>query len=353
MSEQSQTGNASPDKNEVSNAVSVDDMVHLLKAQREKAQAKPQEKPQSEPEAQEAVEEAPEATETESQEGDGNEVLSKVLNELEGIDLDNISDAHREKLAKLIKSKAVDRFGELTKKARTLEEQLAELKAEKAKEQPLKPSEKDNPFADLTSKEALQAKVDEVDAHIEWAENLLDGNESLSMDDVITVGDKDYTKRQIKDSLKQARKAKDQFLSGQYRSLLEREERKLKRQMIEESTQKELAASFTVPEVKKAYEDLVASANIEAIERVNPEFAVLLPKLLGHAAASIYRPKTSPKKPSLTPSGSPSGSAAPGPTAGQDAMLKELSARYQKSGEASDYVALLAAQRKLREAKAK
>ena len=351
MSEQSQPGNASPAPNEVSNAVSVDDMVHLLKAQRDKAKAQPEKKPEPEPEAEEVAEEvAEEATETESQEPKGNEVLSKVLKELEGIDLSTVSDTEREQLAKLLKSKAVDRFGELTKAKRSLEEQLAALKAEKEKEQPLQPSQKDNPFADLTTKEELQAKVDEVDAHIEWAESLLDGNESLAMDDVIEYGGKEYTKRQIKDSLKQARKAKDQFLPGQYRALLEREERKLKRQMIEENTQKELAASFTVPEVKQAYEDLRASVDVEAIERVNPELAVRLPEILAHYAASKFRPKAVVKKPTLTPPGSPGGSAAPGPTS-QDATLKDLQARFQKSGDREDYIALLAAQRKAREAK--
>lgn len=346
---ESDQGNAAP-----STAVNVGSLTaeQFIAARRAKQAPKPASANQEAPPPVE-----PEAAAPEGSEGEGEQqpaaqdnVLSDVLAKLEGVDLSAVSDADRAKLAALLKSKAVDRFGELTRKAKSLEEQLAQLKAEKEKEQPLQPSQKDNPFADIAKVEDLQTKFDEVNAHIEWAENLLDGAEGLSLDDVIEFNGQQYQKRAIKDSLKAARKAKEVFLPAQYKSVIEREERKIQRQLIEERTQKELAASLAVPEIKKAYEDIRSRINFDAIERVDPELAVILPEVLGHYAASKYRPKAANAlKPALKPPASPAGVAGTAPSGGnkQDAMIKELSTRYAQTQSASDFIALQRARKSL------
>lgn len=344
---ESDQGNAAPSTAVNEGSVSAEQFIAARRAKQapKPAMANQEAQPPTEPEAA-----APEGSEgTEQQPAAQDNVLSDVLAKLEGIDLSTVPDADRAKLAALLKSKAVDRFGELTRKAKSLEEQLAQLKAEKEKEQPLQPSQKDNPFADIAKVEDLQAKFDEVNAHIEWAENLLDGAEGLHLDDVIEFNGQQYQKRAIKDSLKAARKAKEVFLPAQYKSVIEREERKIQRQLVEERTQKELSASLAVPEIKQAYEEIRKGIDFDAIERVAPDFAVQLPEILGYYVSGKYRPKTAPTKAPLKPPASPAGVAGAAPSGAnkQDGMIKELSARFAQTQSASDFIALQNAKRRL------
>jgi hypothetical protein len=295
---------------------------------------------------------APEATTEQSE-----NVLSKLLKELEATPLENLSETEISALAEKIRSKSLSRFGELSKAKKTLEAQLAELKQEQEKGFAPKAKPESNPYSSVETVEALDQEFQRVSGHVEWAEALLEDREGSHPEEIIYTDSsgKEYTKSAIKQSLRDARKAKDIYINEQYKQIMAREQRKVLRTMASEKATQELSwMKGDDNDARRQFEALKQSVKIEAIEQADPEFAIQLERILAHAANSMFnmqRAATGAKPPAaLNPPSSPSMSnAAPtrvNPNA--DRMLKDLEARFAKSQSAEDYQAVLRARRAVR-----
>ena len=325
-------------------------MMEAAKAQKPPEQPKeePKEVVPSEPEEPkvEAAQEEPAVQPEADQSAKEQKVLSK------DVDLENMSEAELKELAQKLGSKAVARFGELTAKRKAAEEQLAALQAELAKRgsNQLEAKVKDNPYANIEKPEDLQAKFQEVTEVIDWADDLLEKGEDLGADDVLTnVNGKDYTKREIKEALRKARKAKEVYLPDQDKQIKLANERVQFREALVERAKTELPwLSGEDNDVRKQYEAMMSDERLKNIEKMLPDVAPQLPYLLAHAANSLYARRSVDAKPSarLSPTSPVVSQSAESskPEARQSKALNDLSNRFSKSGSYKDFKAIRALQ---------
>jgi len=292
------------------------------------------------------AEAAPAATES---------VLSKLMKELEGVSLDDLPEGEISALAEKLRSKSLSRFGELTKKAKTAEAQLAELLAEREKgfaPQAVKPE--NNPFASVDTVEALNQEYQNASGHIEWAEALLEDREGSHPEEIVyTDGTgKEYTKAAIKQSLRDARKARDVYIGEQYKEIKTKEQRKVQRALVAEKAANELPwLKGDDNDTRRQYESLKDSVKLDAIEQADPEFAVHLDRILAHAANSMFsaqKASATAKPPAaLNPTSSPSfsGAAAQRANPNADRILQEAEANLAKTQTPEAYLAFQRARR--------
>jgi hypothetical protein len=187
------------------------------------------------------------------------DVLSKE------VDLDSMSEQELRELADKLGSRAVARFGELTAKRKHAEEQLTALRQELAARNdkgPLdNPKIENNPFSDIDSVEKLQGKAKEIDEAIEWAEDILWNNDHMAADDAVAeVDGKEITKSQVRRVLRDAQKARKDYLPAQLSEVKAREQRSFTKQQFVEAINKELHwMSGEDNDVRKQYEILKSS----------------------------------------------------------------------------------------------
>lgn len=308
-----------------------------------KEEEKPVEPPAEEAPKDEVPPEVPEQKPEEASTEETAKVLSKDY------DLENMSEAELKELAQKLGSKAVARFGELTAKRKAAEEQLAALKAEMEKA-PLEAKVKDNPYAKIESPDELQAKYQEVNDVIEWAEDTLDKAEHLSFEDVVAqIDGKPLTKAQVKDYLKQSRKARDVYLPDQNKQIKLTEQRNTLRKTLEERAKLELPwLQGEDNDVRKQYEAMLKDERLKGVDKSLPDMAPQLPYLLAHAANSIYARKAVEAKPSVKlapPSlATSSGGESNKPEARMGKALKDLSDSFSRKGSYKDFTKLRALQ---------
>ena len=294
----------------------------------------------------EAKQEEPSPSPEEPKPVEGQEVLSKDY------DLESMSEAELKELSQKLGSKAVARFGELTAKRKAAEEQLEALKAEIAKreESSFEAKVKDNPYANIDTKEGLDAKYQELSEVMEWAEERLDRAEDLGADDVVTnEGGKEYTKRELREIVKRARKARDVYIPDQGKQIQLAKNRAEMKQVLSEKAKTELPwLQGEDNDVRKQYEVLISDPKFKAVERALPDLAPQLPYLLAHAANSLYGRRPVETKPTARIS-PPSpvvnqGAESSQPATRQSKALNDLSVRFNKSGSYRDFKAIRALQ---------
>lgn len=268
--------------------------------------------------------------------------------------LDDLSAEQIKALSKKLGSRAVDRYGELTARAKGAEEALAEYR--KAHEEDPLASDKveDNPFKDITTLQGLKEQAAEVDEIIEWAEDLLDDADDYGASDEITeVDGKPMTKAEVRKALKNARKSRKKYLPDQYQQLSDKHQKAQARQEYGRKAIEEFGwLQGDDNDTRKKYIEIANNESLKKVYSDNPE----LPYLLAHAVDNMYQRKAvdtkgnaAPKKakrPALTPNMAPSPSSAPsGKSERKPAkQLKELADRFKKSGDANDFVSLRAKQ---------
>ena len=358
MSNEVQSANAGAVQKPVGKNMSNSELIAMrYKAFTEAAKAKnPPEEPKeeakevvpNEPEEpkEEAKQEEPSPNPEEPKPVEGQEVLSKDY------DLESMSEAELKELSQKLGSKAVARFGELTAKRKAAEEQLEALKAEIAKreESSFEAKVKDNPYANIDTKEGLDAKYQELSEVMEWAEERLDRAEDLGADDVVTnEGGKEYTKRELREIVKRARKARDVYIPDQGKQIQLAKNRAEMKQVLSEKAKTELPwLQGEDNDVRKQYEVLISDPKFKAVERALPDLAPQLPYLLAHAANSLYGRRPAETKPAarLSPP-SPvvnQGAESSQPATRQSKALNDLSVRFNKSGSYKDFKAIRALQ---------
>lgn len=272
----------------------------------------------------------------ETTEEPANDVLSQM-------NMDDMSEDELRELAEKLGSRAVARFGELTAKRKQAEEELARLKADMQRENPLetKPAIEDNPFNELNTVEELQAKSQEMDKVVEWAEDLLFNSEGYGPEDVVTEANgQELTKAQVRQTLRNARKTKDTFLPDRLRQLQTIAQSEQLKVAFAEQAKKELTwIGDENNDVNQKYQAMLQDPRLQKLESALPEVSAQLPYLIAHAANSLYA-----RKPvgSMNPpkTGIPSSSVSDRAPSKKAQSIKQISQQFRDSGSKDDFIRL-------------
>jgi DNA polymerase III psi subunit len=319
--------------------------------------------PDPEPEAKEEAEESHETEEsatteeqpeaaTEEAKEESKENDAKVLS---NIDLEQLSEADLMSLANKTRSKAIARFGELTADKKALQQQIAALQAQISSGQQQKAAMETKPeipkdIAALTKLEDLQAKAKQSEEVIEWAESVLDNSEHLASTDVaVTIDGRDYTKAQVKEYMRDARKVKDKYLPAQLAEInLKSQRASLKNQYFEKAkTELEWVAGED-NDLRKEYEAIANSPAMLKIKQNVPEVEPELDYIVMHAINSIKGKRfysmanaegSQKATVKVTPPGSVKSSQA-GRGELEVKKMKELETKVKSTGSYEDYAAL-------------
>lgn len=296
-----------------------------------------------ETEVEETEEEAEESEESEEEESEEEEESTT------DIDLLSLTADQIKELAKKGKSRLLERIGELTAKNKALEEKANQIEAAKPVSEI--PQDK-NPFADLSSVESIQAKYKELEATLEATDAILEEHEDYGPDDFIVVGDKEFTKKQIRKANRNAREAITKFLPAQHQHLAKMA------QLTELTQQYKYAAIKEVPEIQdeeseigKNFKAMVSDPLVERVKKEIPELGMQVEYLLAHAVRSILGNKAklaagAGTKLKVEPPASPVSSGAARSGKNTKVKAKDAYSRFEKTGSPEDWVAARIAQLK-------
>ena len=313
------------------------------------------EQPQDE-EAEEVIEQETEEVLEESvdtEEAETSEESSESEDVLSQLDLDDMSEEDLRELADKLGSRAVARFGELTAKRKAAEEKLTQLEARlKEKPNPLETKKvENNPYGNLDTVEKLQQKAAEVDQVIEWAEDLIFESDGYGADDVVTeVEGKEWTKKDVRQSLLRARKAQKTFLPDQLSKVQLRAEGEVLTKQFDSQAKQELSwLEGDDNDLRKQFEATVGDERFKklksVLKRESPDIAAQLDYWFAHATNSIHGRKlvgVGKKSPTLNPpkTGNPASAQSEKGMGRTAKALKELEARFKQTGNARDFAAL-------------
>lgn len=290
-----------------------------------------------------------EATESEESAEESEEEESQEEEEESSTDIDllNLTPDQIKELAKKGKSRLLERIGELTAKNKALEEKARSFEEKQGtKEIP----QDQNPFSGITSQEDLQAKYKEIEATLESTDLILEEHEDYGPDDYIVVGDKEFTKKQIRKANRNAREALTKFLPAQSQHLA-------KMAQIENLAQQyQLAAAKEVPEIQdeeseigKSYKQVMSDPLIARVKKEIPELGMQVEYLVAHAMRSILGGKAkivagAGTKLKVKPPSSPVGAGAAKSGNSPKGKTKEAYSRFEQSGSVDDWIAARIAQ---------
>ena len=311
----------------------------------------PQEKEAEEVIEQETEEVLEESVDTE--ESETSEESPESEDVLSQLDLDDMSEEDLRELADKIGSRAVARFGELTAKRKAAEEKLTQLEARlKEKPNPLETKKvENNPYGNLDTIEKLQQKAAEVDQVVEWAEDLIFESDGYGADDVVTeVEGKEWTKKDVRQSLLRARKAQKTFLPDQLSKVQLRAEGEVLTKQFNSQAKQELSwLEGDDNDLRKQFEATVGDERFKklksVLKRESPDIAAQLDYWFAHATNSIHGRKlvgVGKKSPTLNPpkTGNPASAQSEKGMGRTAKALKELEARFKETGNARDFAAL-------------
>jgi len=320
---------------------------------KQKPKPEPEQKPKPEPEP----EKAEAKTEATSPEGAKDEakpskaVLSK--------DVDELTDEEIAELAEKGKSGLLRRVAELTAKRKLAEEKAAQLEAAMRQQQTATlpaPKVENNPFANVSKPEELAEKDKTYRDIVKWAERVLDEAEGASPDEIVTnEGGSQYTKRQLKQVLRNAREARDEYIPARLRELQEEQKRVQMDSALTQKARQELKwLEEGDNDIRKHYEVMTSNPAFDKIAKAAPEYAPAIKYLFAHAANSIYGRReigieTTPRKAAsttLTPPSTPNSNAAASERkeSRDEGSLRELESRFKTTKKPDDFVALRAQQ---------
>jgi len=319
--------------------------------------AKPKEAPMEIPEEKEEPESDPEKPQNED--GDKEKAkapsIENVLSKAKSGNIDDLTEEELSIFAKHFGSRAVSRYGELVAKRKIAEEETARLRAELARRDHEKQADapqpiKDNPFADIADEKSLKAKESEIKQSIEVLESAIDDAADLRMDDVAaTVGDKEYTKKQLRDSLRAARKARDEYLPDVARRLDSVNGAKQTRVNVDAQIRKELPWVDNAEDDRtKRFNAIMADPRLKKLDEAAPDIAAQLPYWFAHATNSLLARREIPiddgtlKKTKGDPPDNPSvgTSNSRSPTGGTSRKMADLEKKFDETGSNEDWISL-------------
>lgn len=261
------------------------------------------------------------------------------------IDLLSLNPAQIQELAKKSRSRLLHRVGELTAQKKALEEKL-NSQAE-AKPLPTIPQES-NPFRDIDTVEGLKAKYEELEKVAEETDTILEEHEDYGAEDIIVVGDKEFTKKEIRRANRNAREAMAKYLPAQSAELAKREQRKVMEQQYTALIPQEVPElADEESELSKQYKALLSDPLVEQVNKLVPDLGPQLPYILAHAIRSIHRSQKS--KAVVKAAGTASKAKVPGTPFGAGAAKSGVKTakksadqayqRFQSSTSVEDWVA--------------
>lgn len=298
----------------------------------------PEPEPEEQPE-EEVSEDEEEEVPAESEETEVEEEAEEEEEESE-VDLLSLTTEQIQALAKKGKSRLLQRIGELTAQKKALEEKIQSQP--QVKEVP----QEENPFREIQSFDDLKAKYQELERTLETTDALLEEYEDYRADDIILVGDKEFTKQQIRKANRNSRDALTKYLPAQQAHLQQIVQmEQLKGQYI-------AAAEEEVPDIKdestpvgKQFRDLVSDPLIEKLRKQVPEIGYQIEYILAHAANSINGGTRIKKQPAVgnklkvSPSSSPFGAGAAKSSTSSKSKVVDAYSRFEKSGSPEEWIA--------------
>jgi type I site-specific restriction endonuclease len=301
--------------------------------------------PEAETEVEAEEEEQDEqATEEESTEEDESEAESEEeaeeAEEESEIDLLSLTPEQIQSLAKKGKSRLLQRIGELTAQKKALEEQV------RSKPETKNVPQDENPFREVSSIEELQAKYRELEQTLESTDDILEEHIDYRPEDIIIVGDKEFTKQQIRKANRNAREALTKYIPAQQAHLAQLA------QMEQMKGQYIAAAEEEVPDIKdessavgKQFKALMSDPLIEKLRKQVPEIGYQIEYILAHASNSIHggnrikKPTAVGNKLKMKPSSTPFGAGAAKSSVSPKAKVVDAYSRFEKSGSAEEWIA--------------
>lgn len=203
------------------------------------------------------------------------------------VDLLSLNPEEIQALAKKSRSRLLHRVGELTAQKKALEEKLNSQA--QTKPLPVIPAEQ-NPFRDIDSVEGLQAKYAELEKVAEETDNILEEHEDYGAEDIIVLGDKEFTKKEIRRANRNAREAMAKYLPAQHAELAKRGQREQAREHFTGLIPQEVPeVADEESEIGKQYKALLADPLVEMVNLHVPDLGPQLPYILAHAVRSIHR----------------------------------------------------------------
>ena len=259
------------------------------------------------------------------------------------IDLLSLSPDQIRELAKKGKSRLLERIGELTAKNKELENKVQTFQLEtKPKDIP----QEQNPFANLKSIEDVQAKYEEIEKTLEATDAILEEHEDYAADDIIVVGDKEFTKKDIRKANRNAREAISKYLPAQGRHLAEMAKLTELEQQYRSAAEKEVPEiSDEESDVGKAYKMWVTDKLVDKVKQEVPEIGFQIEYILAHAARSIFGGKTQKvptgagTKLKVEPPASPVSAGAARSGKNPKAKAQDAYKRFESTGSVDDWVA--------------
>lgn len=302
---------------------------------------------ESEEQSEEPGDEEPETEEIEEQSEEAEDEEPSQEGESE-IDLLNLTPEQIQELAKKGKSRLLQRIGELTAQKKSLEEQLASVPKQRVRE--ISPDELPEFIAQLDTAEKIQAKYEELEKTLDTTDALLEEYSEYGMDDYITVDNREFTKKQLKQANRNAREAINKFLPAQARNLAKQEQLKQLETQYSEAARKEVPEiQDEESEIGKNFKSLISDPLIDRVKKSVPEIGFQIEYILAHAARSIYGKKSSKlptgagTKLKANPPASPVSSGAAKSGKNQGGRAQDAYKRFEASGSIEDLIAARAA----------
>jgi hypothetical protein len=300
------------------------------------ARSNPEPESEEEPEEEDTEveeEEIPDEPEESEEEPEEEEEESEV-------DLLSLTTEQIQSLAKKGKSRLLQRIGELTAQKKALEEKIQSQP--EIKEVP----QEQNPFREIQSFDDLKAKYKELEKTLDSTDELLEEYEDYRSEDIILVGDREFTKQQIRKANRNAREALTKYIPAQQAHLTQLANmEQLKGQYI-------AAAEEEVPDIKdesttvgKQFKDLMSDPLIEKLRKQVPEIGYQIEYILAHASNSINGGTRIKKQPAvgtklkISPSPSPFGAGAAKSSSSSKVKGADAYTRFEKSGSPEEWVA--------------
>ena len=303
--------------------------------ERHNPEPEPEEQPEEEVSEDEEEEIPAESEETEAEEETEEEEESEI-------DLLSLSVEQIQSLAKKGKSRLLQRIGELTAQKKALEEKVQSQPQVKEVPQDQIPLQ----IREIKTLNELDAKYDDLENTLEVTDELLRQYRDYNPEDIILVGEREFTKQQIDDANFNSRKALNKYIPAQ-RANIQRiaQMEQLKNQYI-------AAAEEEVPDIKdetsvvgKQFQSLVSDPLIEKLRKQVPEIGYQIEYILAHAANSINGGTRIKKQPAvgnrlkISPSSSPFGAGAAKSSTSPKSKVVDAYTRFEKSGSPEEWVA--------------
>lgn len=300
-----------------------------------------------------AVEEESKSKDNAESEGE-EETKTDVLSQ---VDLDEMTEEELSELSQKLGSRAVKRFGELTARRKQAEERIQTLESQLKKKSQVSMQDIDqNPYKGLKNMKEIQSKSKEIKDVIEWAEDVLFESDNYSAQDKVAEMDgKNVTKVEVRNILKNARKAQKKHIPQQVQHLRNQAQGLEMRKGFQEKLRQEISWSDKKDNpLNQRYTAMLKDARLQsALKNADPVLKAQMPYLLAHATNSIFGERkiinpTEQVKPSSTidPPKSVSNTAVKSekPTSRRSKNIKTNQTSFRSTGGIDDFIKLRTAQ---------